>query len=861
MLLLVVLSLLVLFTLIAVTFVLVAGAKLTATKNELRIEQFGDDPRELCDDVLARVIRDVGDRNDTVSVLHKHSLLRDLYGNDGARGRIESFAPATGSSGQFIDLRVIDSLADLSSMEDYYHTPTTNFLPVVSASQFQTPGFYNGCVLTMVSGELAGQSTRIVGWGYYDPANPATPPPSANHRYVARVLAFQGSGTLNANDRFIINGRPFNGTGFGFNPITPPGSGTLLTANVTLSLPGNPTAYQALLPNPVYHEPVDAQFYNDFGGIGGADEDYDVADPQNMALAYLPVQPPSVVPTGATTNTPPAIIPSFHRPELFSYYLKKLNNSTNADDWQDIDLSVLNRISLRPVGDGITGSPNPNFNGSNPDYNPIYGPFDVDNDGDGIRESIWIDVGFPIQTAADGRRYKPLAAMLILDMDGRLNVNAHGSTAHVDAHYLGPIGTGSPAAANILNDDCFWPKMLPKISLMSRGEGYGPAEISLYPLFQGLGVPYSITGPPLPGYTSLLTARYAEPNLNLTGNTYDTGMVLAGGSPLPPYPGITSFDDLVSGIRYNEFPSSNNPGMPSAFSSYHDLYGKGYQVFDVRGMPVRIYTGERTTTTNRLIDTTDDPYELNLSRRAVREASTQLDPADMSPATPAATLNPVDRAFSPGELERLLRLYDVDAGELPDRLRALLATGGGPAPRISRNMVTTDSFDIPAPAIMPTTDMRQVAASQGATEPLISQHITDLLKLRMMKARMWTFPTLTPVQEQTLRTEIAQLLPPELVAGLRMDINRPFGNGRDDTPAGTPGYEVVDEPGETETAFWLPGSTAPTQFAGVTPNLTNGMSVDGNLTVDGTDAALARQLYARHLYVLMMLLRDEATDI
>ncbi len=71
--------------------------------------------------------------------------------------------------------------------------------------------------------------------------------------------------------------------------------------------------------------------------------------------------------------------------------------------------------------------PNPlihtNFTGSNPNFNPITGPYDVDNDGDGIAESVWIDIGLPVQTAPDGRLYRPLVAFLVLDMDGRLNVN------------------------------------------------------------------------------------------------------------------------------------------------------------------------------------------------------------------------------------------------------------------------------------------------------------------------------------------------------------------------------------------------------------------------------------------------------
>ena len=58
--------------------------------------------------------------------------------------------------------------------------------------------------------------------------------------------------------------------------------------------------------------------------------------------------------------------------------------------------------------------------------------WDVDNDNDGIPDSIWIDPGLPVVTTNDGRRYKRLAAILIKDLDGSINVNAHGNLAQVD---------------------------------------------------------------------------------------------------------------------------------------------------------------------------------------------------------------------------------------------------------------------------------------------------------------------------------------------------------------------------------------------------------------------------------------------
>ena len=42
----------------------------------------------------------------------------------------------------------------------------------------------------------------------------------------------------------------------------------------------------------------------------------------------------------------------------------------------------------------------PNFTGSNPAFDAVIGPWDVDNDGDGIADSVWVDIGLPVQTAA-----------------------------------------------------------------------------------------------------------------------------------------------------------------------------------------------------------------------------------------------------------------------------------------------------------------------------------------------------------------------------------------------------------------------------------------------------------------------------
>jgi hypothetical protein len=76
---------------------------------------------------------------------------------------------------------------------------------------------------------------------------------------------------------------------------------------------------------------------------------------------------------------------------------------------------------------------------------------EVDNDGDGIADGVWLDDVLPESASGSTAR----VSYLVLDLCGRLNVNAHGSTA-------GNAGTG-PAAVDgsaVLPDASVWPRLL-----------------------------------------------------------------------------------------------------------------------------------------------------------------------------------------------------------------------------------------------------------------------------------------------------------------------------------------------------------------------------------------------------------------
>ena len=116
-----------------------------------------------------------------------------------------------------------------------------------------------------------------------------------------------------------------------------------------------------------------------------------------------------------------------------------------------------------------------------------------------------------------------------------------------------------------------------------------------------------------------------------------------------------------------------------------------------------------------------------------------------------------------------------------------------------------------------------------------------------------------------------QLVGPELLSGLKMDLNRPFGNGIDDNGNGVideptngiddDGDGNIDEADENEeTELFYQVSSAGTALA-TTPPCDLSQTADAAGTVNPVDQSQARQLYARHLYCMMLLLMNhDGTD-
>lgn len=256
-------------------------------------------------------------------------------------------------------------------------------------------------------------------------------------------------------------------------------------------------------------------------------------------------------------------IPSFHRPDLINFWYHRMLQSSwlggVVSDANERALAILDPYPNGQIRPSLASNPqaaalilaikrqssmrplhedNPDFDGSNslsvhtnmtgtivnPTGTPVgtatniaipyweaVGPWDVDNDNDGVPDSVWVDLGDPVQEAEDGTRYKPLYAFLIVDLDSRLNVNAHGSqddllppqlaiSFNLDASGNATVPVVGASARNLAGT-------LPiNSNNLSKGIGYGPAETSLRPLF-----PYPLSPAPSSSPITLLNRIETSP--------------------------------------------------------------------------------------------------------------------------------------------------------------------------------------------------------------------------------------------------------------------------------------------------------------------------------------------------------------
>jgi hypothetical protein len=831
--LLLVLSLLTILAAVLLTFTLSADRFHRSAEVWRRHEECLDPPERVLRSAFAQVVR--GGRAPAPTApamtpgIHAHSLLESMYGNRAMGGSFRSIEPVAGGNlgGKFQQLKQL--------LEIRVTAPSSQFVNRAPAGSVTVdPWRCVGCVLTFLSGPCPGRSTRIL--AYREGTNRFQILANEDISF-SRLNGYLSGG--NAVIDYVVNSVPFSGSGFGWglregaHEITD----AALLPNARCNADPEHSA-SAVLPSLA----AGAKLEN-----CSANSDYTAVDYQHMLLAMM--LPSDAAASNGGVSAP---IPSMHRPELILYWLK--NNPVGIRRFEDFarspeNVAMLGQMMFRPLGAELKDSkgnvspysPNPLFTGSNPKFNPLWdgtpgsshpGCWDVDNDGDGVPDSIWLDLGFPVRYGADGKAYKPLTAILCVDMDGRLNLNAHGCPEQLSDNYYqatdvtnpargttylpprtwGPYSfTGDPRAGDAPYAD---PLALPPRAVaavpLAKGQGYGPAEINLKWLLAGASPK---------AYARLLGgANDPQRGTIIEGRYGDNSLAAKPGRPGRHSPLLLN-KWFEYGGDYWSFMTSPANYAPDAYGTPPGMTGNCSIGLDLSGHP--IYYGLGDVSAQHPINS---PYELDLRRPGAWRCGLSLSGDSVH----------VDNPFTQSELERLLRPFDRDAPSLPSRLADLL--GNDAAARI-RNEVTTEQWDLPVPAtaIPPTITKRD---SLGAS-------IVDLLRANSVPQPLWP-----------------KLITPDLLSGLRMDINRPFGPGRDDSGKGVP-----DAPRYASTASFFPRGT-PCKSAdtglGVAAASQDLVRCDAGNTGDfskvpATEAADygVREAYARSLYMLACLLCDK----
>lgn len=412
---------------------------------------------------------------------------------------------------------------------------------------------------------------------------------------------------------------------------------------------------------------------------------------------------------------------------------------------------------------------------------------ECDNDNDGVLDGVWINGTSSFlapRLSPLGGRITQRVSYLVLDLDGRLNVNAAGMAAPA---------AGSYAASRDA----------------PLGMGYGPADVDASLLFPAT----------LPSSTGLsaFTASGSSPSGTWWG-------VLAGGTatkgppsavPPRPRPGIGAFSG-----RYgpNGVPGATGDDADvlqvTTTGTYARTVGGTNAVGDLQGH-ARLYmsatvNGTPDTLTPTMTwflptsgtDAVNDPYEIRLDANEPR-----LGGNVWSGTAPAAN---DDLPYTIGDLERVLRANDADAAFLAQRLAAALGTTA----QAARHLITTDSWDTPAVTGPAAARVESALTSRPPSYPWAD-------------ANAWS---------------------PDVAAGLRFDINRPVLAGsspqaRSEQREFCKGlYTLVMALGETDArraAQWAVNvldfrdeDSTMTAFEYDT-NLANGWGVDGDPATTG----------------------------
>lgn len=123
----------------------------------------------------------------------------------------------------------------------------------------------------------------------------------------------------------------------------------------------------------------------------------------------------------------------------------KANTTFSAGDWiRPLTFDNRPTTCFECITAGSTGATEPNWDMApnigdtiNNDGTIVWerrllvDEYDVDNDNDGTREGVWLDLDFPPLEDASGQLFVPMFSFTVKDADGLLNLNVHGNMNRV----------------------------------------------------------------------------------------------------------------------------------------------------------------------------------------------------------------------------------------------------------------------------------------------------------------------------------------------------------------------------------------------------------------------------------------------
>lgn len=409
----------------------------------------------------------------------------------------------------------------------------------------------------------------------------------------------------------------------------------------------------------------------------------------------------------------------------------------------------------------VTGS------SATPSYSVSGTSVTIDNDGDGVLDSGWIDVGLPPLVDAAGNVLQAKASILVVDLDGRININTHGSNIDLSATEASNDFTGGGGdSINAYPKEIIYSGITISGTILQpslpRGLGIGTAEVSIAATdIAGSGgapaLPNILAGLPQLTQSDTTSESRPRPLIGQPEGRYGDTPMAAFDPPLLSLakPGLPNTDDnrdidrwVSSGTDAIILGAATAPARYfddpyTRYGSPPDIKGRMRLWVDAFGQPVYFkpawgFDGSLTFNGRSADDdeTTDDPYEINLGPTGPKNGWIH-DPKPF----PNNLSYERDTPFSAAELEGVLRFYDPDTLRLQRRLVSLL---GGSAAN-ARLKVTTESWDTPA-----------VVGSAWA-DTIANQ-----------------FASATTSTTGTAGVRPYEIFAPETLMGHKLDLNRPF---------------------------------------------------------------------------------------